>query len=255
MTMSDFTSSSSTVMYHPSGARCTLSLPSDAQAAFNAVSEYLEVGFLVNAPVPIEGAKTLDVDYVVRCQYEYEGKTKERLYFYDLSSKYHNSAMTVYPDDDEKVKAFEQASGLTIASMPIFKGSVAPMSDSGEYFEKYARAVKFTAIRVFEEPSKKYPTGRWKLAGYGGAQTAQKPPISPAVASGATGTVDNKVTQLPPNTAQKTPEQIAAETESVDNGMAVDYTRNPSPTNKSDRTQWDAWLKRQYTMYKKVRSS
>lgn len=173
--MSDFTSS--TVLYHPTGARCTLALPSDAQAAFNAISEYLEVGFLVNAPVPIEGGKTLDVDYVIRCQFEYDGKTKERLYFYELSSKYTNSAMTVYPDDEDKVKAFEQAAGFTIASMPLFKGKIAPTSDSGEYFEKYARPVKFTVIRVFEEKSQKYPTGRWKLAGYSGAsmgaQTSQ----------------------------------------------------------------------------------
>lgn len=247
--MSDFTSS--TVLYHPTGARCTLTLPTDdPKAAFDMVHAYIEAGFLVNAPVPIEGAKTLDVDYVVRCQYEYEGKTKERLYFYDLSSKYHNSAMTVYPDDDEKVKAFEQASGLTIANMPIFKGSVAPMSDSGEYFEKYARAVKFTAIRVFEEPSKKYPTGRWKLVGYSGAQPSQNGAETKITSMPVPTTTTPQNAQNGANSANTTAEQQDAENRSLALGYPVDYSKNPPPNNRSDKVAWEVWLSRQEKVWK-----
>jgi hypothetical protein len=84
------------------------------------------------------------------------------------------------------------------------------------------------------------------------SQPAENATTSPATPSNVG---NGKVTALPPNTAVKTQEQLEAETASLAEDMPVDYTKNPSPTNKSDRTQWDAWVKRQYTIYKKVRSS
>lgn len=112
-------------------------------------------------------------------------------------------------------------------------------------FVAWYNGVKYEEPKVIEEP-RKTTNARPVVV------SPQNAPTSPVTPSNAG---NGKVTALPPNTAVKTPEQIAAEKESVDEEMPVDYTVNPSPTNKSDRMQWEGWLKRQRTIYKKVRSS
>jgi hypothetical protein len=248
--MSEFTSS--TVLYHPTGARCTLTLPADPQAAFDAVNAYIEAGFLAGMPTPAEGEK-LHVDFVVRCKFiGKNNEPKERLYFYDTSSQFTGSSMTVYLDKPETVAEFEKATGLTVESMPFMKGKVAPAYDSGEYFDNLAKRVDFTVTRKKVDDPKAPQGYHYELVGYVSSKVVQNAPISPATPS---NTGNGKVTALPPNTAQKTPEQLEAEQVSIDNDMPVDFSRNPPPNEKHNKTQWEAWLKRQFTMYKKQRSS
>lgn len=84
-------------------------------------------------------------------------------------------------------------------------------------------------------------------------QMPEKASTSPATPS---NTGNGKVTALPSNTAVKTYEQIEAETASLAEGMPVDFTKNPAPNERHNRTQWmEGWLQRQRTIYKKQRSS
>lgn len=216
----------STTLYHPTGARCLLPLPIDPQEAFDAVNSYLAVGFQVTAPVEKEGLERKNIDFVVRCKFEYEGKVKERLYFYDTQSgsKFTGSAMSVYPDDPEKLAAFERAAGFTLASMPFMNGKVAPQTDSRD-FEALARPVSFTVSCEFEAPSKKYSTGRYLLVEYVGFG---KPSAMPSSAP--------KTALI--STDKQTPYQIAIEWAK---GKGYDTARYPYPNNHESEIVAKEW--------------
>jgi hypothetical protein len=171
-----------TWLYHASGAKVEIALPFGALETAKTIAEYLSAGFTVNMPEGVQ--KPLHVDYVVRCEFEYKGKKKERLYFYDMTSQYSSSALTLYLDTPEIIAAFEAAAGFTVASMPITRGKAAVTSDSGDYFTQVARAVDFTVNRRKVNVTDENPNGNWELIGYVSAnpktQQQSTPPMTNA---------------------------------------------------------------------------
>lgn len=237
-----------TWMYY-GNLKIEIGLPHGALETAAAIKEYIDAGFTITPPDDSNGDK-LEVRFVVRGQKIGDGgELIDRIYFYkDWGME--GSDMTVYMDDAEDVAKFERASGVTIATLPVWKSKAAPAKTSSD-FDKFSARVNFTVTRE-KQKSKSYPDGRWVVVDYLMSTTPQNAPKQPLNQSGDGG---SNVVTLPPPSVQKTPEQLEAEKVSTDNDMPVDYSRNPPPNEKSNRTQWEAWLKRQFTMYKKVRSS
>lgn len=247
--MSDFGSTSSTVMYHPSGARCTLTLPVDPQAAFDAVNAYIEAGFLAGMPTPQEGER-LHVDFVVRCKFVGKNnEPKERLYFYDTTSQFTGSSMTVYLDKPETVGEFEKATGLTVESMPFMKGKVAPAYDSGEYFDNLAKRVDFTVTRKKVDDPKAPQGYHYELVGYVSSKVVQNAPQT------AQNGAETKISPMPAQTP--TTPQNGAQTP-YDRAMAwarenkIDTSVYPYPNNHHSEEVAKKWCQDVKAMQKQA---
>lgn len=159
-------------LFHPSGAKIELPLPSYPQEAFSYIDDCLKAGFLTSAP-DNTGLDKIDVVYVVRGQKTDDKGTTDRLYFYAAWAQ-QSSNMTVYLDTPEQVAKFERVSGLKVASMPIMKGKAAPAPDSRD-FEALARPTNFTVTRK-KVDAKDSPVGyRWELVDYVAGTPAQQP--------------------------------------------------------------------------------
>lgn len=130
-----------------------------------------------------ENSDTMDVHAVVRGEVNNDGRVTSRIWMYAPWGKPDNGAqLTVYLNTDEDIAAFEAASGLRIADLPLTKGKAAPAPETDTY-ERNARKVSMKVQREKEE-SKDSPVGyRWKLVRYLSGAPSPTPPPAGKVAT------------------------------------------------------------------------
>ena len=136
-------------LYHPSGAQVSLPVPllarlttQQAMDVLGSVSEYINAGFLVNAP-GLEDGELLEVVNAVACR---EAKDKTPIIdFYSSNTKLLKKFMHVYLNTEQDVLAFEEAAGIKVTSLPVYDGALAIARDdnkAGKYIVNLPRPLK-----------------------------------------------------------------------------------------------------------------
>lgn len=121
-------------LYHPSGVLVTLPVACPVenlgrftdhyQIAFGCVSAALEAGFLVTMP-GIEAGEEID-EIGAAVKREKENRDKSTSFVIDLYANHeavNHPVLTIYLDSAEEEAAFERATGLKLASMPLYEGT------------------------------------------------------------------------------------------------------------------------------------
>ncbi|MEI7846139.1 MAG: hypothetical protein WCK35_10080 [Chloroflexota bacterium] len=123
-------------LYHPSGAQVTLPVPMLARVSteqaldlLGSVSEYLNAGFLVNAPGLEDGELAEDVNAVARREAKDETPIID---FYSSNTKLLKKFMHVYMNAEQDVTAFEDASGIQVSALPVYDGALAIARDDNK---------------------------------------------------------------------------------------------------------------------------
>jgi hypothetical protein len=136
-------------LYHPSGAQVSLPLPllarlttQQAMDVLGSVCEYLNVGFLVNAPDLEDGELVEEVNAVARREAKDETPIID---FYSSNMKLLKKFMHVYLNTEQDVFAFEEATGLKLAALPVYDGALAIARDDNKarkYIVNLPRPIK-----------------------------------------------------------------------------------------------------------------
>lgn len=142
--MTDSDSDAYMDLYHPRGPRVRLPIrrAHDYAQALQDVSRALDAGWLVTAPGLEAGEEKLQVGHFLRTSWEREGRTGDSLLLYSAEEHLKYSVVRVYLDNDEQVRAFESASGLSLTNLPEYVGNDKPARGSGKlgrYFVRTAR--------------------------------------------------------------------------------------------------------------------
>ena len=152
-------------LYHPSGAQVSLPVPllarlttQQAMDVLGSVSEYINVGFLVNAPGLEDGELVEDVNAVARREAKDETPIID---FYSSNMKLLKKFMHVYLNAEQDVTAFEEATGIKVASLPAYDGALAIARDDNKA-RKYIVSLP-RPIRLVWKLSPKWE--EWKAAG------------------------------------------------------------------------------------------
>lgn len=161
--------SASFPLYNARGIRVHFTVPfNDDGSDINAVIDMLLAnGYTEGQPGVVEGGDKTEIRYVVRGQgTNKDGKPTDRIWMYaPWGDDDKGSQLTHYLDTPDDVAAFERASGLRVADMPVCKGNAAPRRESGD-FERARREVSFSIIRRKEESDKSIAGYKWKLVQY-----------------------------------------------------------------------------------------
>lgn len=197
-------------LIHPNGASVTIPLPVDgsiignevAHALLASVTNLVDAGFMVSEADRV-GADEMEVNFVVHGQVNNEGRITERIWFYAPWGDANNGAqLTHYLNVPEDLAAFEAASELRVADLPLVDGRASPAANTG-VFRQNARAVTMKVLRRKEE-DKGSPVGyKWALVKYLGSA----PQGSPAP-SAPTNTQRAQPTQQPPSAPQQPPSDL-----------------------------------------------
>lgn len=136
-------------LYHPSGAQVSLPMPllarittQQAMEVLGSVSEYLNVGFLVNAPDLEDGELVEEVNAVARREAKDETPIID---FYSSNMKLLKKFMHVYLNTEQDAAAFEEATGLKLAALPVYDGALAIARDDNKarkYIVNLPRPIK-----------------------------------------------------------------------------------------------------------------
>lgn len=152
-------------LYHPSGAQVSLPVPllsrlttQQALDVLGSVSEYINVGFLVNAPDLENGELIEEVNAVARREAKDETPIID---FYSSNMKLLKKFMHVYLNTEQDVAAFEEASGLKLAALPVYDGALAIARDDNKA-RKYIVSLP-RPIKLVWKLSPKWE--EWKAAG------------------------------------------------------------------------------------------
>ena len=123
-------------LYHPSGAQVTLPVPMLARVSteqaldlLGSVSEYLNAGFLVNAPGLEDGELAEEVNAVARREAKDETPIID---FYSSNTKLLKKFMHVYMNAEQDVTAFEDAAGIQVSALPVYEGALAIARDDNK---------------------------------------------------------------------------------------------------------------------------
>lgn len=152
-------------LYHPSGAQVSLPVPilsrlttQQAMDVLGSVSEYINVGFLVNAPDLEDGELIEEVNAVARREAKDETPIID---FYSSNTKLLKKFMHVYLNTEQDVAAFEEATGLKLAALPVYDGALAIARDDNKA-RKYIVSLP-RPIKLVWKLSPKWE--EWKAAG------------------------------------------------------------------------------------------
>lgn len=195
-------------VYTPGGLRAYINFGSLITAT-ELDSKVAELGFLATAPGVEPGEVTEPILYV--CRYDHTdtktGKQIPHIAFYSESEWLTKRWLHVYLDKPEDVEAFETATGLTVATMPVWMGETHPERNNPKAQKFVVRLAK--AIRIARDTyTNKEGETRHKLKRY--VDTIGKPQATATPGSGqqagdtgntTTGTTDD----LPPNTINFNP--------------------------------------------------
>jgi hypothetical protein len=136
-------------LYHPSGAQVSLPVPllarlttQQAMDVLGSVSEYLNVGFLVNAPGLEDGELIEEVNGVARREAKDETPIID---FYSSNMKLLKKFMHVYLNTKQDLAGFEEATGLKVAALPVYDEALAIARDDNKarkYIVNLPRPIK-----------------------------------------------------------------------------------------------------------------
>jgi len=136
-------------LYHPSGAQVTLPVPmlarltnQQAQDVLGSVSEYLNAGFMVNAPGLEDGELLEEVNAVARREAKDETPIID---FYSSNTKLLKKFMHAYMNSEQDIAAFEQAAGIQVVALPVYEGALAIARDDNKarkYIVSLPRPIK-----------------------------------------------------------------------------------------------------------------
>lgn len=160
-------------LYHPSGAQVSLPVPllsrlttQQALDVLGSVSEYINVGFLVNAPDLEDGELIEEVNAVARR----EAKDETPIIDFSSNMKLLKKFMHVYLNTEQDVAAFEEASGLKLAALPVYDGALAIARDDNKA-RKYIVSLP-RPLKLVWKLSPKWE--EWKAAGGEGNEPHQR---------------------------------------------------------------------------------
>jgi hypothetical protein len=153
-----------TKLFHPAGAQVSLPVPleplsgAQAKALFTSVAALIEAGFLVSAPGLEDGELAEEVNAVSLRNAKDETPIVD---FYSSNSKLLKKFMHSYLNNEQEVADFEAATGLHLADLTVYDGSLAIARDdpkAGKYLTPLPRPIKLVwkLSQKWEE---------WKAAG------------------------------------------------------------------------------------------
>jgi predicted nucleic acid-binding Zn finger protein len=152
-------------LYHPSGAQVSLPVPlfsrltaQQATDMFGSVGEYLNVGFLANAPDPEDIEQIEEINAVARREAKDETPIID---FYSSNMKLHKKVIHVYMNTEQDVAGFEDATGLKLAALPLYDGALAIARDDNKARKYIVNLPR--PIRLVWKLSLKWE--EWKAAG------------------------------------------------------------------------------------------
>lgn len=169
--------------YHRSGLLVTLPVCGpDAAAMFAAVDAIIAAGFTSNMPGLESGEEKETVAYVVHGEHERDGQGTPFVLLYSTNDAMKWSFLKVYLNKPEDVQAFEYASGMKLASIPLYVGQDKPARGANKQVDKFIVKSKPFDV-VFKANQKHDPNteeGKMKPARLFLRWANQKPDAAPA---------------------------------------------------------------------------
>ena len=135
-------------LYHPRGPKVRLPVHAgyqeplgfvyDAHEALAAVDQYLDAGWLIDAPGLEAGERKEEIGYVVRRSKENQDGTETPIVdLYDADDGRKFKLLSVYLNTDDDRAAFERASGLRLNDIPLYMGTAAPERGASRQSDKF----------------------------------------------------------------------------------------------------------------------
>ncbi len=137
-----------TKLFHPAGAQVSLPVPLEplsadqARAMFNSVAALIDAGFTVTAPGLEEGELAEEVNAVSLRNAKDNTPIVD---FYSANTKLLKKFMHLYLNNEQDVADFEAATGLHLAGLTVYDGSLAIARDdnkAGKYITPLPRPIK-----------------------------------------------------------------------------------------------------------------
>jgi len=137
-----------TKLFHPAGAQVSLPVPLEplsgeqARAMFNSVAALIDAGFLVSAPGLEDGELAEEVNAVSLRNARDETPMID---FYSSNMKLLKKFMHAYLNNEQEVADFEAATGLHLADLTVYDGTLAIARDdnkAGKYITPLPRPIK-----------------------------------------------------------------------------------------------------------------
>jgi len=137
-----------TKLFHPAGAQVSLPVPLEllsadqARAMFNSVAALIEAGFTVTAPGLEEGELAEEVNAV---SLRNAKDNTPIIDFYSANTKLLKKFMHLYLNNEQDVADFEAATGLHLAGLTVYDGSLAIARDdnkAGKYIAPLSHPIK-----------------------------------------------------------------------------------------------------------------
>jgi len=137
-----------TKLFHPAGAQVSLPVPLEplsgeqARAMFNSVAALIDAGFLVSAPGLEDGELAEEVNAVSLRNARDETPMID---FYSSNMKLLKKFMHAYLNNEQEVADFEAATGLRLADLTVYDGTLAIARDdnkAGKYITALPRPIK-----------------------------------------------------------------------------------------------------------------
>ena len=137
-----------TKLFHPAGAQVSLPVPLEplsaeqARSMFNSVGALIDAGFMVSMPGLEEGELAEEVSAV---SLRNAKDNTPIIDFYSANTKLLKKFMHLYLNNEQDVADFEAATGLQLAGLTVYDGSLAIARDdnkAGKYIAPLPRPVK-----------------------------------------------------------------------------------------------------------------
>ena len=212
-------------LHHPRGPKVLIPLCSGAPMAaaeelLKLVGQYLDAGWLVTAPGLEEGEHKETYAWVSRVAAQSRSGECSRVFLYIDNDAWTHKHIDRYLNTDADVDAFERATGIKLASIPVYPGKAAPERGNREIVRFIIKApTPFEAIWKnnpdYTEGSKtetKRLFVRWANVAPATPQTAQEPPKQP------------ETTQTPPK-GKPSPKTVAKLAEKPTQQVTTDMMR------------------------------
>lgn len=200
-------------VYHPTGLQVTLPIPATelitteaAKLMLMNVSNLIGAGWLVNAPGLEDGERADDIGCVVRrVKANDDGTETPVIDLYPPRANFR--ILGVYLNDEGAVRAFEQAAGLTLVDLPLYKGDNSIERGKGPKTDKYVISLPRSMKVVFKanpkwegDEDKKHPKRlfvRWGVPASANAPDAALTAIRPFPATADLAAAKAVVMHLP----------------------------------------------------------
>lgn len=149
-------------VHHPRGPRVRMPFPAPPgdddfyRRAFEAVDECLAAGWLTSAPGLEQGEQKEMIGWVCkRVKRNGDNSTSAVIAFYVDSEHLRMRKLTVYLDNDEMIRDFEAAAGVSVASLPTWPSKAFPTRGEDPEADRMIVRVK-KPFEIVIKPNPKY---------------------------------------------------------------------------------------------------